>query len=448
MVDTGIISGTTITGSIFEGTDFILDQNGLWFYSGTPGGAGTWTAEGSFIQSQGATFATHPAAVGDLLVMHVSTEGSAPPLSISGGNYTWAQLGSTYTGVTNAGFCSAVFVGTATATSAGTATISYSGTPSAFRNAGQPWRSSTGAYTLIDQEFLDSTGTNTMPAIKPTAAGQLYSVYEFDNSTSTPGTTPGYTYDIDADGNGLCFNGNCTIATQSPTFGDSTCAFGTAVMLTANSGSTGTLVMALVNPSGTGKDQFGTTAPIGINTQQAVNLGAASAPAGVAGIAALFSQLGTLAVVDGNDKNTYQTERNTRILTSNFNVTTTTLTDTGLHMPVAPRRYRASGVLYVIAPAANPGTIELNFAGPGGATGEFAWYMIRAAVLNGTAVAAPNSTFSIGPSPLVASNEYLLYVDGVMDFTQQGVVTVEAACAAAGTSWIVGANSYIDYMPF
>jgi hypothetical protein len=306
-VNMGVIAGTTITGSIFQGTDFILDQNGLWFYSGTPGGPGTWLSVGGFIQSQAATIATSPAQIGDFLVLHVSSEGGAPPVSVSGGKYNWQQIGSTFTGTINSGFSSAVFVGTATATGAATATVTYSGVPSAFRNAGQGWRSSTGGFTIVDQEVLDSAGTNTMPAILPTAAGQLYSCFEFDNSIATAGATSGYTYDVDANGNGFCFNGNCTAASQAPVWGSSTCAFGTAVMLTAATGARSNLVMALVNPSGTGIDQFGNHAPFGYSSKQPVYLGPLGAsPLAVANEAVLFSAKGEFQYTDGRDKQSYR----------------------------------------------------------------------------------------------------------------------------------------------
>jgi hypothetical protein len=211
----------------------------------------------------------------------------------------------------------------------------------------------------------------------------------------------------------------------------------------------GDLIMALVNPGGTGIDPFGNTSPFGLSMQYPVYVGPFSGtPASVSNVAVLFSQLGSLQVVDGLDGVRYGTERHSQIMPAGgFNVTATGLTDTGLHMPVGARPYRISGMLLIQAPAAAPGTIELNFAGPGGATGTIAYSMMRAAVLNGTAVQAPNTTFTIGPSPLAVNNEYIIYMDGAVTFTTTGTAALEAGVAAGATSFVVAANSYIDFLP-
>lgn len=440
----GVISGTT-----FQGTDWIINSNGIFMYSGTPGGAGTWTdAGGGLISSALATFTVSPHAVGNLVVMHICSEGGAPPVGVTGGNCNWAMVGNSFAGTVNAGFCESVWVGTATATGAAVATVTYSGAPTAFRNAGHEFISSTGGYTFVGQNNLDSAGTNQMPAVTPTSAGQLYSCYQFNNAVTVAGATPGYVYEIDANGNGLCFDANCTAVAQAPTWGDANCAFGIAAILTAAAGPVGNLVMALVNPKGTGTDPFGNVAPFGQSMQFPVYLGPyAAVPAAVSNVAALFSQTGSVNVVDGNDGNLYSVECQTRSLAADVNISHTAMFDTGLHMPVAAKRYRISGVLYITAPAAAPGTVNFSVAGPGGATGLIAFSMMRGTVLNGTNNAPPNTAFTIGPAPLVVNNTYLVYVDGIVNFLSAGVVALEAACSAAATSFLVDRFSYLDFMP-
>jgi hypothetical protein len=207
-----------------------------------PGGPGTWTPVGGLIQSATPTIAVNPVHVGDFVVLHLSSQGSAPPNGISGGNCTWQQVGTTFNGTVNTGFSCAVWVGTATATGSAPATVTYSGTPTAIRNAGHAYTSSSGTFTFVSQGNLDSAGTSVMPSVSPSAAGQLYSCFDFDNATATAGTTTGYTYEVDSNGNGYCFNPSCAGTAQAPVWNDLTGAFGTAVMLSAGGGAASTEV--------------------------------------------------------------------------------------------------------------------------------------------------------------------------------------------------------------
>lgn len=219
---------------------------------GVINGNGAFTAVGALIQGTSLTPSITTTTVGDLVLLHVITEGSAPPTGISGGNCTWQQVGQTFTGTVNSGFSAAVFAGTVTAAGTATATITASGVPSATRLDGQEYHSSVGQWVFVSQANLDVTGSNTGPSLTPSGSGQLYSFFGFDTGTATVGQTPGFTYEIDGNGNPYAFNPACTLTAQAPVFGDTGVAFGIGVLMSAplSSGtftSVGSLIQSLTN---------------------------------------------------------------------------------------------------------------------------------------------------------------------------------------------------------
>lgn len=201
--------------------------------AGSPAVIPGWTIIGTMAQTATTSLALTPAHAGDLIFVDIVSVG-APPTGISGGGCTWQQVGTTLTGVTNAGDYAAAYEGTVVTTGSATATLAFSGTPTTIRCVAQEAQSSTGAW-IVDgpQGNLDSSGTNTLPSLTPSAPGDLYIGYTFDNSTATAGTTPGYTYDIDSHGNGLAFNPDCGSGAQAPVWGTSTCAIGISVLFKA-----------------------------------------------------------------------------------------------------------------------------------------------------------------------------------------------------------------------
>ena len=201
---------------------------------GVVNGQGMFTAVGALQQGASLNPSITTTKVGDFILYHVITEGSAPPTAISGGNCTWQQIGTTFTGTVNSGFSAAVFLGTVTAVGTAVAVITASGTPTATRTSGQEYHSSTGQIVFVTQANIDVTGSNTGPAINPTAGNQLYSFYGFSSGTTTAGTTPGYTYEIDNNGNGYVFNPACPQPLTPPVFGDSSIVFGIAVLMYAS----------------------------------------------------------------------------------------------------------------------------------------------------------------------------------------------------------------------
>jgi hypothetical protein len=193
-----------------------------------PGNA--FTPVGGLIQGTSLTPSVTAQAAGDVILLHVITEGNAPPTGISGGGTTWKQVGSTLSGSVNSGFSAAVYEGTVTAAGTAQATVTTSGAPSAVRIGGQEYNPGSGQTgVLVSQANLDVTGTSTGPSITPTGSNEFYSFYGFDTGTGSAGSTPGYTYELDDNGNVYAFDP--ASPAQPPVFGDSNVAFGIAVLM-------------------------------------------------------------------------------------------------------------------------------------------------------------------------------------------------------------------------
>jgi hypothetical protein len=98
------------------------------------------------------------------------------------------------------------------------------------RIAGQEYNPGPGQTAVfVAQANLDVTGTATGPSITPTAGNELYSFYGFDTDIGSAGSTPGYTYELDDNGNPYTYDP--TSPTQPPVFGDSNIAFGIATLM-------------------------------------------------------------------------------------------------------------------------------------------------------------------------------------------------------------------------
>jgi hypothetical protein len=196
--------------------------------AGSPGNA--FTPVGGLIQGTSLTPSVTAHAAGDVILLHVTTEGNAPPTGISGGDATWKQVGNTLRGSVNSGLSAAVYEGTVTAAGTAQATVTTSGTPSAVRIGGQEYNPGSGQTgVLVSQANLDVTGTSTGPSITPTGSNELYSFYGFDTGTGSAGSTPGYSYEVDNNGNVYAFD--AASPAQPPVFGDSNVAFGIAVLV-------------------------------------------------------------------------------------------------------------------------------------------------------------------------------------------------------------------------
>jgi hypothetical protein len=201
----------------------------------------TFTAVGSpvFPTVSGSTFTLVPSAVGDFIMLTVlvgSTNADwATALSSTGGNVTWASVG------TPAHIASGVGNTTTTAMFIGKVVTAASHTVTITVNAGSPtlhvgfmeFSNTLGfsAVTVDASGTVDVLSSGHFPAVTPTRSGDLYWSYIFDNGTGLAGSTSGYTYALDPNANPLCFNVNCANSTQTPNIGDTNGTTGIAVML-------------------------------------------------------------------------------------------------------------------------------------------------------------------------------------------------------------------------
>ena len=212
----------------------------------------TWTVTGSWLGATTSTLTANNQAIGNLLVVEViNTQNSTVwATALSGGGATWQLAGVKFSGTTNAN-AAAVFLGTVTATGAGTITPTWSGTtPNAIAWAGHEFHSSVGSWLFDKQGNLDSTGTNSWPSMSPTyGVGELYFGFIFDSSNAVSGTTSGYVYNanVDAVNDGAAYNLSCPSTATFPVWGDSTQAFGIAILV-AETQPLGQVIKALGNP--------------------------------------------------------------------------------------------------------------------------------------------------------------------------------------------------------
>ena len=228
----GLAAGTTydyrLVATNAAGTTDGTNQTFTTSAAPPPGNA--FAPVGGLIQGTSLRQSVTAHAAGDVIVLHVITDGNAPPTGVSGGGATWQQLGTTLRGSANFGFSAAVYEGTVTAAGTATATVTTSGTASGVRIAGQEYNPGAGqAGVLAGQANLDVAGTGTGPSITPTDSNELYSFFGFDTDTGSAGSTAGYTYQMDSHGNPYVFDP--ASPAQPPVFGDSNVAFGIAVLL-------------------------------------------------------------------------------------------------------------------------------------------------------------------------------------------------------------------------
>lgn len=196
----------------------------------------TFAPVGSLLQTTTTSLSTSPANVGDLILVEVQTNSQTVwCTSISGGNAAWTPVGTAYSYNWNGGGTwgsATLFAGRATATGSATATLTFNGATPTIRCAGQEFSSTLGGWALdVLGNLGNLSGTNTMPSLTPAGPGELYFCFTNNLSSASAGSTSGYTYDVDAHGNGLVFNPSCTSSAQAPVWGDSGSYLGIAVLM-------------------------------------------------------------------------------------------------------------------------------------------------------------------------------------------------------------------------
>ena len=191
----------------------------------------TFASVGSAFASTSASFSLTPGGAGDFIIVFAITESTADYASaLSSSNVTWQVLlphqviGSTY---------QTVFIGKVTSTSAATVTVSCNaGTPT-LRLAGKEFSTTAGYSSVtLDTSGTISATTTLFPSLNPAhGSGECYAGYAFNSATASAGSTSGFTYYVDANGNGLAYNAACANSPQQPAWADTDTITGTAVLL-------------------------------------------------------------------------------------------------------------------------------------------------------------------------------------------------------------------------
>lgn len=194
----------------------------------------TFAAVGSAVFQSSSSWSLTPHTVNDFILAEVINASNSTVFctGLSSSNITWIQLLPVYTGVSVPGTCT-VFLGLVTSASAATVTVTWSGTaPAAIRIGGQEFSSTAGNWALDIQGHIDTSGSSsTWASLTPHGAGELYFGYCLDSGTASAGSTSGYTYDVDAHGNGMAFNPACASAAQAPAWADAGQELGVMILV-------------------------------------------------------------------------------------------------------------------------------------------------------------------------------------------------------------------------
>jgi hypothetical protein len=199
----------------------------------------TFTAVGSALNPTVSTktFTLVPHATGDFILVGVIATATTADwaTAMASSNVTWSALGTHFVSTAGANTVTvALFIGQVTSASSATVTITTNLGSPVLRVAGQEF-SNTGGFAAVT---LDVSGTNdtasggSFPSITPAhGAGELFWGYLYDDGTGTAGSTSGYTYFIDSNGNPMAYNASCANAVQHPNIGDTNGTTGIAVLL-------------------------------------------------------------------------------------------------------------------------------------------------------------------------------------------------------------------------
>lgn len=179
---------------------------------------------GSASSSTAHTFTLTPHAAGNFFLVGVISETAADyATALSSSNVTWSVLVA-HTAFTANAVVETVFIGVATSTSSATVTVTFAAGNPTTRTAWQEFSASLGygAVRLDTSSTVDVASSGSFPSLTPShGAGELYWGYLFDSGTGTAGSTAGFSYFIDPNGNPMTYNPSCGTGAQHPNIGDS-----------------------------------------------------------------------------------------------------------------------------------------------------------------------------------------------------------------------------------
>jgi len=186
----------------------------------------------------GKTFTLAPTTAGDWVLFGVVCTGTqadwATALASAAGQVTWSVLVS-HALLPNNNVTETIFLGHVVTAASHTVTITTNAGSPTIRAGGQEFSNTSGfsAVTLDASGTIDVASAGKFPSVTPGhGAGDLYWSFLFDNGTGTAGSTSGYVYGTDTNGNLKAYNLSCANAAQQPNIGD-----------TATDGSSGVAVM-------------------------------------------------------------------------------------------------------------------------------------------------------------------------------------------------------------
>jgi hypothetical protein len=209
----------------------------------------TFASVGAVISITAATFSLNPTAIGQLFIATVTAYNTSTvhATGITSTNITWAQVGTTFVGVSGVTCSQNMWLGTSTATGAATQTIAFSGTTPQVFGSSHAFSSTVGAWSLDGAQNNVDGNTASAGTLTPTQAGDIFWMHSIEGGSGSAGTTPGYTYFTDTGGGGEgCFNPACANSVQAPTFGASDFRTGIAILVKENvAGGTGLIPQQL-----------------------------------------------------------------------------------------------------------------------------------------------------------------------------------------------------------
>ena len=226
----------------------------------------TYAAVAATGQSNGGTGDPGPASVtthnvGNFLLATIWLQQSGHTVTgLSATNITWTPLTPGFSGVNNSGWYVRTFIGVVTAVSTANTSITWTGgLPTAFSDfVMEEFSSTTGTPVLDNTAHLDGTGgTAQWPNIAAAGSGELYWGSTQDSGAASAGSTSGYVYNANADGNsnGTAYNLSVGPGTVTgPNWGDAGHDFGEMILVkpaaaSAVTGSPNDLKRLLTYPS-------------------------------------------------------------------------------------------------------------------------------------------------------------------------------------------------------
>jgi hypothetical protein len=184
------------------------------------------------------TFTLAPGAVGDFILFGVICTATTADwaTALSSSNVTWSALGSHFaSGGSGNNVTEQLFLGKVTAASSAVVTITTNAGSPVIRAGGQEFSTTAGfsAVALDASGTIDGAASGKFPPVTPARAGDLYWSFIYDNGVGVVGTTSGYTYHLDSNGNLQAYCLSCADTSQQPNIGDTNGTSGIGVMLFA-----------------------------------------------------------------------------------------------------------------------------------------------------------------------------------------------------------------------